>query len=119
MTQEGSTHLTPTDFGHKKSEMVTDPDKVEETITTVNWVMKLARLTGNAQHYMMPELGEGLELLPDGSLPQEVTQRPRGVPKNCHLRTTTPLPKFSLSSLEKVCTLGMTQMEHHMARNLE
>ena len=111
-TQEGSTHLTPTDIGHKKAEMVTDPDKVEETITTVNRVMKLARLTGNAQHYTMPEPSEGLELLPDGSLPQEATWRHRGVPMNGHLGTTIPLPKFSLSSLEKVRTLGITQMEH-------
>ena len=118
-TQEGTTHLTPTDIGHKESKMATDSDKTEETITTVNRVMKLVRLTGNAQHYTLPEPSEGLELLPDGSLPHKATQRPKGVPTNSHLRTTIPLPKFSLSSLENVCALGMTQMEHHMGRNLE
>ena len=52
-TQEGSTHLTPTDIGHKESEIATDSDKTEETTTTVNRVMKLVRLTNNARHYTL------------------------------------------------------------------
>ena len=117
-TQEGSTHLTPTDIGHKESKMMTSSDRTEET-TTINRVMKLARLTSNAQHYTQPEPSEGLELLPDGSLPHKTIPGPKEVPTNDHLKTTIPLPKFSLSSLEKVRNLGVTQMEHHVGRNLE
>ena len=118
MMQEGSTHLTPTDIGHKESEMTMSSDRTEET-TTVNRVMKLARLTCNTQHYTRPEPSAGLELLPNSSLPHETIPGPKEVPTNDHLKTTIPLPKFFLSSLEKVCNLGVTQMEHHMGRNLE
>ena len=81
--------------------------------------MKLARLTSNTQHYTRPEPSEGLELLPDGSLPHKTIPGPKEVPTNDHLKTTIPLPKFSLSSLEEVRNLGLTQMEYHVGRNLE
>ena len=63
-TQEGSTHLTPTDIGHKEPKMTASSDGIEDT-PTINRVMKLARLTSNAQHYTRPEPSEGLELLHD------------------------------------------------------
>ena len=113
MTQEGSTHLTPTDIDHKEPKMMMSSNKTEDT-STVTRVMKLAQLTSNAQHYTQQELSEGLEPLPDGSLPHKTVSGPKEVPTN-----TIPLPKFSLSSLEEVRNLGLTQMEHHVGRNLE
>ena len=76
--------------------------------------MRLARLTGNAQHYIYPEPSEGLEPLPNESTTYNTVPGPKEVFTN-----TTSLPKFSLSSLEGVCNLGLTQMEHYMGRNLE
>ena len=113
MTHKGSTHLTPTDIDHKEPKMTMSSNKTEDT-STVTRVMKLARLTSNAQHYTQPEPSEGLELLPDGSLPHKTVPGPKEV-----LMNTIPLPKFSLSSLEEVRNLGLTQMEHHVGRNLE
>ena len=76
--------------------------------------MRLARLTGNAQHYIYPEPREGLEPLPTESMVDNTLPGPKEVVTN-----PRALPKFSLSSLKGVRNLGMTQMEHYMGRNLE
>ena len=107
-THKDSTHLTPTDIDHKEPKMMMSSDKTKDT-PTITRLMKLARLTGSAQHYIQPEPSEGLEPLPDGSTPHKTVPGPKEV-----LTNTIPLPKFSLSSLEGVLNLGLTQMEHYV-----
>ena len=110
---EDSTHLTPTDIDHKENTTTTSLDHTKD-VPNVNRIMRLARLTGNAQHYIYPEPSEGLEPLPNESTTYNTVPGPKEVFTN-----TTSLPKFSLSSLEGVRNLGLTQMEHYMGRNLE
>ena len=82
-TQEGSTHLTPTDIDHKEPKMTMSSNRTEDT-STLTQVMKLAQLTSSAQHYTQPEPSEGLEPLPDGSLPHKTIPGPKEVPTNTY-----------------------------------
>ena len=93
--------------------MTTSLDLTKD-VPNVNRIMRLARLTGNTQHYIYPEPSEGLEPLPTEFTAYNTLSGPKEVFTN-----TMTLPKFSLSSLKGVCNLGMTQMEHYMGRNLE
>ena len=108
-----STHLTPTDIDHKENTTRTSLDHTKD-VPNVNRIMRLAWLTGNAQHYIYPEPSEGLEPLPNESTTYNTVPGPKEVFTN-----TTSLHKFSLSSLKGVRNLGLTQMEHYMGRNLE
>ena len=99
-----------------------------------------------AQHYVNPDPSEGLEPIPTTVTTNEAVTKPEFLPRvaSFHssllplpttvtmddmlpkttrkLETVTKpkvLPKFSLSSLEGVRKLGMTQMEHYVGKNLE
>ena len=142
---EDSTHLTPTNIDRKRYTTTMGPDLTKDN-SNVNRIVKLARLTGTAQHYVSPEPSEGLEPLPTTATTNETVTEPKFLPRvtsfcsgllplpttvttddtlpktTRKLETVTEpkvLPKFSLSSLEGVRKLGMTQMEHYVGKNLE
>ena len=121
------------------------PDLTKDK-SNVDRIVKLARLTGTAQHYVSPEPSEGLEPLPTTVTTNETVTEPKVLSRFSSFRSgleplpttvttddtlqkptrkletvTEPmvLPKFSLSSLEGVRKLGMTQMEHYVGKNLE
>ena len=74
---EDSTHLTPTNIDHKEYTTTMGPDLTKDK-PNVNRIMKLARLTGTAQHYVSPEPSEGLEPLPTTVTTNETVTVPQG-----------------------------------------
>ena len=80
-------------------------------VTTNETVMKNEPLPRNASYRSglipLPTKVTTDDTLPETTRKLETVSEPK------------VLPKFSLSSLEGVCKLGMTQMEHYMGKNLE
>ena len=121
---EDSTDLTPTNIGQPRASRIKIPDLSKDE-SDVNWIRKLARLTSSSQHYDSPEPSEGLAPLPTNVkheapnvLAKDTTDEmlPETPGKVETVLETKVIPKFSLSALEGVHKLGITQMEHYVGR---
>ena len=131
----GSSHLTPTDIG-KTNHKAKPGDPGQDSIDRV---MKLARITGSAQYYAPQDPNEGLEWLPNypeslepphnqtvldpvsggASTQSSSSHEVSELPQPTHPQTQATIPQFSESSISKLKSQGLTQMEQYVGRNLE